>query len=533
MRDVLVVGAGPVGLTMAAELARHGVRARIIEKLAAPLPYCRAIGVTPRTLEIYAQMGVARAMIDAGLFFEGLRLVGPDGTRDIAPDLSDLPYGPLGIRQSETERILAAHLGGFGIAVEREVSLAALTQAEGGVEVELAHTDGTRERATFAYVVGCDGAHSFVRHALGISFEGDAFPWGFMLAEVELSPPLPRGYALRVLRPREDDAPEMFIAIPLPEPGRYRVSSIAPPEATAAGSDHGLQTERPGPDLAAIQAIADRLMPEPVTLSNLSWSSFFRISMRLAAKYRAGRAFLAGDAAHIHPPTGGQGMNTGIQDAYNLAWKLALVLRGGARESLLDSYEIERRMVGADVVARTTAASVQLGRERAKPHRLEDTQILLTYRGLPTVAEELAEPVPDDAPRAGDRAPEALGLRRDHVSFALRFFEVIAGGAHTLVVYLDAAGDEDFAGLESLATRVKAVAGEEVRVVAIVGSAAAPVQIGAVAILADADGGFRAAYQPAHGTAYLVRPDGYVGYHARPWREDGIAAHLAATLLPG
>jgi 2-polyprenyl-6-methoxyphenol hydroxylase-like FAD-dependent oxidoreductase len=533
MVDVLVVGAGPVGLTMAAELARHGVRSRVVEKLAAPLPYCRAIGVTPRTLEIYAEMGIAREMIDAGLFLEGLRLVGPDGERDIVPDFSDLPYGPLGIRQSETERILAAHLEGFGIAVEREVSLVAFSQSASAVDVELEHADGSRERATFAYVVGCDGAHSFVRHALDIAFEGDAFPWGFMLAEVELSPPLPRGYALRALRPREDDAPEMFIAVPLPEPGRYRVSSIAPPEATAAGSDHGLQTERPGPDLASIQAIADRLMPEPVRLSNMTWSSFFRISMRLAAKYRVGRAFLAGDAAHIHPPTGGQGMNTGIQDAYNLAWKLALVLRGGARESLLDSYEIERRMVGADVVARTTAASVQLGRERNKPNRLEDTQILLTYRGLPTVAEVVDGPVPDDAPSAGDRAPEALGLRRAHVGFPLRFFEVIRGGAHMLVVYLDAASEEEIAGLERLAARVKAVAGESVRVVAIVGVETAPLQAGTVAILADADGGFRAAYRPAHGTAYLVRPDGYIGYHARPWSEDAIAAHLAATLLPG
>jgi 2-polyprenyl-6-methoxyphenol hydroxylase-like FAD-dependent oxidoreductase len=533
MNDVLVVGAGPVGLTMAAELARHGVRSRIVEKLAAPLPYCRAIGVTPRTLEIYEQMGVLHDMVDAGVFFEGLRLVTPDGGRDIVPDLSDLPYGPIGIRQSETERILAAHLAGYGITVEREVSLVELTQSGSAVEVEFAHADGNRERATFAYVVGCDGAHSFVRHALGIAFEGDAFPWGFMLAEVELSPPLPRGFALRAMRPRKDDAPEMFIAIPLREAGRYRVSSLAPPDATAGGSDHGLQTERPGPDIAAIQAIADRLVPEPVTVSNMSWSSFFRISMRLAAKYGVGRAFLAGDAAHIHPPTGGQGMNTGIQDAYNLAWKLSLVVQGRAPESLLDSYEIERRMVGADVVARTTEASVQIASERAKPHRLEDTQILLTYRGLPTVAEAVSGPVPDDAPRAGDRAPEALGLRRDHIGIPLRFFEVIAGGGHTLVVYLDAAGDDDLGSLEHLAARVKAVAGEEVRVVAIVGTDAAPVQTGEVAVLADADGGFRAAYRPAHGTAYLVRPDGYVGYHARPWSEDGIAAHLDATLLPG
>lgn len=532
MADVLVVGGGPVGLTMAAELARHGVRARIIDKLVAPLPYCRAIGVTPRTLEIYAQMGIVREMVDAGVFFEGLRLATPEGERDIVQDLSDLPWGPIGIRQSETERILEAHLRGFGIALERGVSLVALEQSDQSVAVELQRADGARETASVAYVIGCDGAHSFVRHALGIAFEGDSFPWGFMLAEVELSPPPPRGFALRALRPREDDAPEMFIAVPLPEPGRYRVSSLAPPEATVGAADHGLQSERPGPDIVALQAIADRLLPAPVTLSNMTWSSFFRISMRLAAKYRVGRAFLAGDAAHIHPPTGGQGMNTGIQDAFNLAWKLARVLRGRAPASLLDSYEIERRTVGADVVARTTAASVEIAGKRQKPHRLEDTQILLTYRGLPTVGEAVSGSVPDDAPRAGDRAPEAIGLRRAHVGVPLRFFEIIGGG-YTLAVWLDAPGDADLAGLERLTARIEAATAGDVRVVAIVAADAAPVQTGRVVVLTDAAGAFRAAYRPSHGAAWLVRPDGYIGFHARPYSEESILAHLAATALPG
>jgi 2-polyprenyl-6-methoxyphenol hydroxylase-like FAD-dependent oxidoreductase len=527
MGGVLVVGAGPVGLTMAAELARHGVRARIVDKLVEPLPFCRAIGVTPRTLEVYEDMGVAREMIDAGLWLEGLRLAMPGAPpRDIRLDLSDLPYGELGIRQSETERILAEHLGRFGIAVERGVALADLMQDEGAVSVVLDHAGGRRETASFAYVVGCDGAHSAVRRALGIAFEGEAFPMGFMLGEATLTPALPRGVALRALRPREDDAPDMLIAIPLPEKGRYRISTLAPGDGGAGGTDHGIQTDRPGPSLARLQEAADRLMPGELTLSDLGWSSSFRISMRLAERYRVGRAFLAGDAAHIHPPTGGQGMNTGIHDAYNLAWKLALVVSGRAGEGLLASYEAERRPVGADVVARTKTASMSLGREREKPHRLADTQILVAYRASPVVAEAITEAVSDDAPRAGDRAPDAAGLVREHVGFPLRLFDLLRGTEHVLVVHLgDDAGAAQVAAVEALAERLTAEAPVPLRILA-VGAADARVAPVGVPFVRDAAGAFAAAYKPAAGTAYLVRPDGYIGLVARPWEEATVRGYF-------
>ncbi len=272
------------------------------------------------------------------------------------PDLSDLPYGQLGLPQFETERLLARHLGRFGIAVERGVALAALDQDGAAVRAVL-DREGRQETASFDYLIGCDGAHSAVRRALGIAFEGDAFPMEFMLGDVRIAWDLPSGMALRALKLNPDAAPDMFIAIPLVEPGRYRVSMMAPPElaAPADGTDHGIQSERSTPTLRHLQAVADALVPGPPVLSDMRWSSIFRISMRLAARYRIGRCFIAGDAAHIHPPTGGQGMNTGIQDAYNLAWKLALVMRGGADPALLDSYEAERRPVGQETIERTLA----------------------------------------------------------------------------------------------------------------------------------------------------------------------------------
>lgn len=286
MSDVLVVGAGPVGLTLACDLARHGVRCRIIDRLPQPLPYCRAIGVTPRTLEVWEDLVLAREMIDAGLWLMGLRsIIDNRPPQDAPAPLLNLPYAQLGLPQYETERLLTRHLARCGIAVERGISLAALSQDESGVTVRLEQESGAPEEARFRYVVGCDGAHSAVRHQLGIAFEGEAYPWPFMMGDVHIRWDLPYGMALRALRLVEGGPPDMFIAIPLPEPGRYRVSMLAPPRLVpAGGTDHGIQTELKGPSLTDLQAVAEDLLPDQPRLLDLRWSSVFRISMRLAAR---------------------------------------------------------------------------------------------------------------------------------------------------------------------------------------------------------------------------------------------------------
>ncbi len=524
------MGAGPVGLTLAAELVRHGTRCRIIDKLPKPSPYCRAIGITPRTLEVWEDMGIARRMIDAGIWITGLRsIIYPHAPKDELIELNDLPYSELGLPQFETERLLTQHLHKFGLDVERAVTLTSLRQDGKQVEVQLDHESGRTERTAFQYVVGCDGAHSAVRHVLKIPFKGEAFPMLFMLGDVQIAWELPRGMALRALRLVEHSAPDMFIAIPLPEPGRYRVSMLAPSElAKSGGTDHGIQSELPGPDLTQLQAVADDLVPERPPLSDLRWSSIFRISMRLAKAYRVGRVFIAGDAAHIHPPTGGQGMNTGIQDAYNLAWKLARVVRRQAPQRLLDSYEAERRPVGAEVVARTRAASEGYGREKSgKPDRLVDTQVLISYRATGWVRDDAQELDPS-VPVAGDRAPDVTGLRRHGIGFPIRLFEVLRGTEHVLMVHLSPSPSaENIAGVTKLAQDLRARFGSLLRVVAIGGAELA--EIFGLACYHDAEGAFAKAYGQQN-TIFLVRPDGYIGWRGHLLDNESLIAHLNQTI---
>ena len=511
---------------MASELARHGIMCRIIDQRAAPLPYCRAIGVTPRTLEVWDDMGVAGPLIDAGIWLRATRsIINRSPAQDVVLDYSDLPYGHLGIPQPETERVLAEHLASRGVTVERPVTFTSFQQDENGIAVALTHSDGSTESASFQYLIGCDGAHSAVRHASGIPFEGDRFLIDFMLGDVVLDCDLPPGMMLRSINVIENGPPDFLVAIPLPQRNRYRVSMLAPQSSSASTApEHGVQGERGAPSVEQLQVVADRLLPVKISMSDLQWSSNFRISMRLAERYREGRAFLAGDAAHIHPPTGGQGMNTGIQDAYNLAWKMALVLKGEALPKLLDTYDEERRPVGADVVSRTRAASEQFGRKQAGPQdRLEDTQVLVNYRGSRLSHDDVSGSLENLPVRAGDRAPDCAGLRRENVRHPLRLFDITRGIEHVLLVYAGPFAEPgQIELLEGIAQKLKAFRGPKCRVVAICSpDAKKPYVIGA-AVVTDSAGEFASTYAPGVNTGYLIRPDGYVGLHSRPITEDRL-----------
>lgn len=333
---VLIAGAGPVGLT-AAELARRGIACRIVDPLLEAPQYAKAVGVQPRTLEIFEGMGVLRRILDASVPIRGqiVRINGESVSQPIPPLPADVPFGFIAIPQYETERVLADELAMHGLHIERGLRLTAFEQDADGVTVTLSGDAGD-SRLRCRYLIGADGAHSMVRKCLGLSFEGGAFDEQYMLGDVELDWSLPHDQALRAMHRSEGRTDDVLVCVPLPGRGRYRMSmrvadDLATPRGDAAdGVVHGFEGSRK-PELHHIQAVLDRLSPEPVTARNLRWSSVFRISHRIVDAYGRGRVFVAGDTAHIHPPTGAQGMNTGIQDAHILAWKLALAVRGEAR----------------------------------------------------------------------------------------------------------------------------------------------------------------------------------------------------------
>lgn len=523
---VLVVGAGPVGLTAAIELRRRGIEARIVDRLVEPPQYAKAVGIQPRTLEVWEDMGVAGAMLDASTAFEG-QIVYVNGaevarmTLELPPDV---PFGFVGLPQYETERLLAEHLTRLGGSVERGVELRSLEQDGDGVTAVLAGPGG-EETVRCRYLAGCDGAHSVVRKALGIGFEGDRFPEEYMLGDVEVDWSLPHAYGIRSLHQTEDgETDDILVCIPLPGRGRYRMSMLVPPELAGSGADHGFATDRPAPTLSHIQAVLDRLAPEPARARNLRWSSVFRISHRLAGRYSAGRVFLCGDAAHIHPPTGAQGMNTGIQDAYNLGWKLALAVDGLAAPDLLESYHAERQPVGEEVVGRTVRhAREGFEADPDDPATIvrREAQLLVGYPESPLVAEE---GVFATGPAPGARAPDARGLRRRSLAFPVRLFEVLRGADHVLLLY---AGEvSQLAELEPIAAAARDRARGRLAVYAVLaaGVDGAGLELPA---LDDAAGEFGAAYGASVPCAFLVRPDGYIGYRASPASAGGVVAALA------
>ncbi|MFI6291423.1 FAD-dependent monooxygenase [Nonomuraea sp. NPDC050790] len=520
----LVVGAGPVGLMAAAELRRHGAECRVIDRLPAPTGWAKAVGVQPRTLEIWEQMGVAGAAIAAGVWLRG-QVRFTDGVASGTDELPvpDSTYGFLALPQYEVERVLTERLERLGTTVERGVELRAFTQDADGVEAILTRPDGSAETVRAAYLVGCDGAHSTVRHGLGLSFDGDRFPEEYMLGDVEVDWSMPPGYVLRFLTETPDGGDDPLVCVPLPGHNRYRLSMLAPPDLRKEGGPgHGIVTDRPGPALDRLQEVVNRLIPGKPALGNLRWSSLFGISHRIAGRYGAGRAFVCGDAAHIHPPTGAQGANTGMQDACNLAWKLALALRGVAAPGLLDTYDTERRPVGEEVVGRTVryARTQTIGDpgESAATRLARDAQLLVAYPGSPLSGQALGHPGDlDGGPRPGERAPDARGLTREGLGFPVRLFDLLQD--HTLILYAGSV-----AGLGD----VESWAAGPVRVLVVLAPDVPRPDLG-VPVAWDTAGAFRDRYAAGEGAAYLIRPDGYVGFRAQPMDHAAVTEHLRRT----
>jgi 2-polyprenyl-6-methoxyphenol hydroxylase-like FAD-dependent oxidoreductase len=422
----LVVGAGPTGLMLANQLGRRGVRTLVIDRHSGPAQQTRAMGVQARTLEIYAQLGIAQRALQLGMRAQGANIWAQGQRRarvpigDIGKTLSPFPF-LLMLGQDDNERIMGEKLRDWGMTVFWNTELLGLEQHGDHVAATIKEPDGTLRNVTAEWVAGCDGAHSIVRDFCHINFAGAPYEHVFFVADtVATGDMVPDELNVYLWKHGFD------LFFPMRGRDRWRVIGILPAQLRGRLD---VSFNDVVPQMRA--AVGGGL-----SCSECLWFSTYRIQHRSAVHFRDGRCFLLGDAAHVHSPVGAQGMNTGLQDAYNLAWKLALVANGEADEALLDSYEAERRPV-AERLLRTTDRAFMLivadtplaaffrsqlmARMAAVAMRHEPirrllfrtiSQIGIRYRGSP-LSRTLAG-LPQEAPQAGDRFPWLqLKLRED------------------------------------------------------------------------------------------------------------------------
>lgn len=496
--QVLIAGAGPTGLVLACELAARGIDVRVIDRGDGVVLQTRALGVHARTLELFDMMGIADRFVDAGhrvrwfhLFTGRRTLVRLDLARNGSRFgfLLDLP-------QDVTESILRDRLTELGGHIEQRTELRALYQDVNGVTAFVAAA-GEPQTITADYLVGADGAHSTVRHELGLDFDGHVYPQDWLLADVRLDWDRPEdefhGFFQRHGRP--------LVCMPMRD-HRWRV--ILP---FAGERDH-----RP-PTLAEIQRLVDERAPRPVPVREPTWLATFRTQRRFTDVYRRGRVLLAGDAVHVHSPAGGQGMNTGIGDAVNLGWKLALVVSGRAGCQLLDTYGQERAPAAASVL-RLTHSLVALAAMSHPAHRaVRDAlvpvagrlapvqrravrwlgQTAISYRGS-----ELAVGGRRLGPRPGDRAPDVPITTPDGRD---RLHALLRSGKHVLLLY------DSTAALPPALRRWR----DELD-------------------LATTVDGNRTRPGPRHST--LIRPDGHIAACAPLANADRLADYLRQVVAP-
>jgi 2-polyprenyl-6-methoxyphenol hydroxylase-like FAD-dependent oxidoreductase len=503
--EVLIIGAGPTGLVLALWLKRLGVHVRIFDKASAPGTTSRALAVQARTLEFYGQLGFANEVVRLGrwaiggtIWSKGRRAAHID-FKEMGSGISPYPYALI-FPQDQHERLLIDRLSQLGAFVERGKELLELEECDDRVRVKIRNSDGTEEICTTAYLAGCDGARSIIRKQLNIGFPGGTYEHLFYVADVEATGETLNGGLnivfeqadFLVVFPLKDDGQVRFI-------GTVRDTSVGEDNLSWASVDQGIITD--------LRTDVERV----------NWFSTYRVHHRVADHFRKGRSFLLGDAAHIHSPVGGQGMNTGIGDAVNLAWKLAAVLRGKAKVEVLDSYELERIAFARRLVATTDRAftTVTSGSPLARLMRL---RIVPLVAALPFSSRRLR--------RLLFRTISQVGVNYRHSTLSRgRTGAVHAGDRLPWVKQAthDANGD-NFAPLQSLNWQLHVYGSATPQLCSLSAGWNLPMHVFPWNAEMKQKGLERDAI-------YLVRPDGYIAVAAGPNESETLETYLAEIML--
>ena len=548
--QVLISGGGPTGLTLALVLRRYGITCRIIDRDSEYHVHSRGKGIQPRTLEVFDDLGIVNELRAHGTssgsvrFYTNKQPVAEVMVPEIPPR-PGIPYPSLLIvPQFQTERILRDRLADFGVAIEHGRELIAFQDDDEQVIANVKHsTTGKVEVIRAEYLIGCDGGRSFVRRQLGLRFEGENHDQYWVLGDMDIAG-LDRDVTAHAWFA---DDHTYLNATKLPSVSSWQVQASVEPnalghiEAASAELFQRLFTERTG-------------LPN-VQVSNATWLSNYNVKRRMVDRYRKGRVFVAGDAAHIHSPAGGQGLNTGVQDAYNLGWKLALVLQGKAHAKLLDTYEEERLPVAQSVLHTSETGNslffstnpfitffrrfvfLPLLRQPriTAALLLKTTELDLTYRGASLSQEDTEQPggvrswlARRSMPRAGDRAPDAL-VREDSTGTQLRLFDAFRGPHWTLLLFC---GDEQNPSgdrrLTTIKQEIEEAYGDGVQT-HLIRSSTREVRASnrvELPILVDTAGEVHSLYSARLASFVLVRPDGYIAIRGHLGTEHHLHSYV-------
>jgi len=538
--QVIVIGAGPTGLLVASELARRKVAVRIIDKRDARQEISKALVVQARTLEIMDLCGLIEPFLRRGYPAPGLN-IGLHGSGKGTVDLRRLgtryPY-LLVIPQNETEELIETRLNEFGIKIERGLELVAVRQDADSATATLRDREAKIHEVRTSYLIGCDGTHSAVREAIGMPFEGEDIEFTTFLADVKLDAHFIRSRITNFTGQRG------FVSI-LPFMGEYaRIFAV-----DFTKQDIPVEEKL---ELSDLQDTVDAIVPQRVELHDPRWITRFRSPSRQVPFMRQRRVFLAGDAAHSHTPAGGEGMNSGLQDAYNLAWRLATVLRREGPETLLDGYHEERHLVDEQTQRETdrmfrsfvlTNPLLKAGRDllfrsalsfppvqRKISEDLSNIGIDYTFTQA-SQSEHHSEDAAQDCLSAGARVPDAE-LWRPGKPF-VRLYECLRVPSMSLFAYVAADRlDADRALIGSLMDALKRTFADRLaRTIVIDEGLPQEVNAGAE-VLVDHKGQFASGLGAVHGRVFLIRPDGYLALHRSGWSPEKIVAAVELWLMP-